>query len=146
MLAQNFKSAVDLGITEGQLSALQKTLVMLETGALSYWDGYGGRYIAPEDRKFSGHFNMNAWSTPHECGTSCCIGGTAEMVGGLEPFSLMDASKDNESLRELFYPDDSDPYAAIPTQAATALRSYLTTGDARWDLAMARSPQENASE
>jgi hypothetical protein len=32
MLAQNFMTAADLGISEAQLDALRKTLVLFETG------------------------------------------------------------------------------------------------------------------
>lgn len=137
MLAQNFKSAADLGITESQLSALQKTLVMLETGKLRHFD-----ILSIPDRRFehsyefSGDFNMGAFHAKHECGTACCIAGTAELISGAK---FIGESRSNE-LDELFYMnslDHRDMEAVTPSQAATALRSYLTTGDARWDLAVA---------
>ena len=141
MLAQSFKSAADLGITEPQLSALQKTLVLLETGKLTH--------VSVEDREllrrsstFTGHFNMDAWAWEVDCGTVCCIGGTAESVGGVK-FDAAHIRK-MPHLNELFYPFSGDvphPHnffydGVTPSQAATALRSYLTTGDARWDLAV----------
>lgn len=141
MLAQNFKTAADLKVTEAQKAALSKTLVMLETGKLKFFDRDSPiSYLdtAFEDRRFSGQFNMASWSLPHTCGTVCCIGGTAEMVGGLPVYSLDTASEQNEKLDALFYPKNISHYQNItPDQAATALRSYLTTGDARWDLAVA---------
>ena len=131
MLAQNFKTAGDLGINEPQLSALQKTLVLLETGRLTH---------APRSEKmlgksatFTGHFNMSGWAREGECGTVCCIGGTARLIGQVE-FPYYGRSK---KLNDLFYPNHRIDMSAITVeQAATALRSYLTTGDARWDLAV----------
>lgn len=141
MLAQSFKSAANLGITEPQKEALMKTLVLLETGKLAHWNAHeeNEKWVGWKDRKFSGHFNMRAWSHPHDCGTACCIGGTAEFIGSLEPYSLDDTANGNDELYGLFYPQGlKRDYGEItPAQAATALRSYLTTGDARWDLAVA---------
>lgn len=81
MLAQNFKSADELGITDQQKEALMKTLVLMETGRLIHVER--PKVVSPDD-------------------------------GGV-----------------------SDWKTIIPAQAATALRSYLTTGDSRWDLAVA---------
>lgn len=133
MLAQNFKSAADLGITEPQKEALMKTLVLLETGKLVH--------VEPEDRftndfreteKFTGHFNMARWRAADSCGTVACIAGTAEIIGGVQ-FPVYGGPS---NLNRLFAPASDPVMAKITTeQAATALRSYLTTGDPRWDLA-----------
>ncbi len=140
MLAQNFKSAAELRLTDPELSALQKTLVLLETGKLIH--------AVPDEapcqtRSFTGHFNMAWWDLEVGCGTICCIGGTAELIGGLQQDSLDRRSSLNPELNNLFYPGIERPLGGVslmsitPEQAATALRSYLTTGDARWDLAVA---------
>lgn len=134
MLAQNFKTATDLGITEPQLSALQKTLVLLETGKLKH---VPMGVVPTHEKAFSGQFNMNQWHAQNDCGTICCIGGTAQLIGSV---SFDYFHKNNRNLNKLFYPDGvrSCQWQDITTaQAATALRSYLTTGDARWDLAVA---------
>jgi hypothetical protein len=130
MLAQNFKSADDLGITEPQHQALRKTLVLLETDKLTH--------VEPVDRctdrgSFTGHFNMSEWNTASACGTVCCIGGTAELIGNVkfEPQSLP------EGLDELFFPNAFRAEDVTTSQAATALRAYLTTGDAKWHEAVA---------
>ena len=134
MLAQNFKSAADLGITEPQREALMKTLVLLETGKLIHVPvpSYRGR-----GEKFSHMFNMAAWRRGTECGTIACIGGTAELVGNTD-FGvwqvLFNKALRRLFFRRLFFPDNLSDIT--PTQAATALRSYLTTGNARWDLAV----------
>jgi len=134
MLAQNFKSAVDLGLTDKQFEALRKTLVLLETGKMRHVPQGGS---AGEDRTFAGQFNMNKWCARNDCGTIACIGGTAEMIGELARDELHAAQIHNRKLRDLFYPMDAYEWQNIqPSQAATALRSYLTTGDARWDLAV----------
>jgi hypothetical protein len=138
MLAQSFKSADELGITEPQCDALRKTLVLLETGKLVHETGRP-KYSNTDNRKFSGRFNMILWSADHECGTVCCIGGTAELVGNTS-FGIW-AFGSNEKLKNLFAPPMpmrcSDWHSITPAQAATALRSYLTTGDAKWHEAVA---------
>lgn len=141
MLAQNFKTAIDLGISEAQADALRKTLVLLETGKLQYFDVsnlYNSQRFCGHPREFSGHFNMETFGTRHECGTAACIAGTAELISGIK-FVGMDRP---DALENLFYGDDASGNQLslseiTPSQAATALRSYLTTGDARWDLAVA---------
>lgn len=136
MLMQNFKSAADLGITEPQLSALQKTLVLLETGRLIHVPDSSD--VMEPATKFTGHFSMDKWSWEGPCGSICCIGGTAELASGLERDSLKMASHINRPLNNLFFPTEitGDWGRITPDQAATALRSYLATGDARWDLAV----------
>ncbi|MGM4987379.1 hypothetical protein [Tardiphaga sp. 841_E9_N1_2] len=133
MLAQSFISAAELGITEPQRDALQKTLVLLETGHL--------RHVAidalteGDEYRFSGEFNMASFAFRHTCGTACCIGGTAQMVSGVR-FS---GCSRPDALETLFYPDQHTiPMSEITVpQAARALRSYLTTGDAKWAEAVA---------
>ena len=141
MLMQNFMSAADLGLTEQQKEALMKTLVLLETDKLVHVPNHDtlprpNRFVPTGERQFSGQFNMADWNFAHNCGTVCCIGGTAEMIGGV---SLDEDG--NDGLYQLFYPQfdgcKGKSYSSITTsEAATALRSYLTTGDARWDLAV----------
>jgi hypothetical protein len=137
MLAQNLKTASDLRISEEEKDALCKVLVLLETGKLRHVETFKlpppDRFIPPVERKFTGEFNMADWSYAHTCGTACCIGGTAEMVSGV----FFDDERMPDGLHDLFYPQNASvPYSKITTeQAAAALRSYLTTGEARWDLA-----------
>lgn len=137
MLAQSFKSAADLEITEPQLAALQKTLVLLETGKLVHRPTYNDDDTLSDGvgRIFSGEFNMNTFATSHRCGTVACIAGTAELVGKVKFAGEIRP----EALEYLFYAGHLvfDMRDITPSQAATALRSYLTTGDARWDLAVA---------
>lgn len=134
MLTQNFKTADELEITEPQFDALRKTLVLLETGKLvhvpSSSDGDARAH-------FTGHFNMCNWSAKHDCGTIACIGGTAELIGNVSFGHIY--NHPDENLKDLFLPPFSGAkWSAItPTQAATALRSYLTTGDAKWHEAVA---------
>lgn len=139
MLAQNFKSAADLNISEAQKDALCKVLVLLETGHLEHAERPSGRFLdAEEGCNFTGHFNMDSWNiVKHGCGTIACIGGTAELLAGKKIFNGGDDISARE-LERLFYPPGVRDWEAITTdQAATALRSYLTTGEARWDLAVA---------
>jgi hypothetical protein len=138
MLMQNFKSAADLEITEPQKDALIKTLVLLETGKLVHSKPEELRPFSPTDEEapFTGHFNMACWRTKYPCGTVGCIGGTAELVGGCS----FDNYEENHALLHLFNPfnqwGDSTWPDITDAQASTALRSYLTTGDACWELAL----------
>lgn len=135
MLAQNFKTASALGLTADQQQGLCRTLVMLETEKLSH-EPFNNDWPLGHLGKFTGHFNMATWGRAAPCGTVACIGGTAEILGAQ---GLASVACRNSALRELFEPADIDPLdweKITPTQAATALRSYLTTGDARWDLAV----------
>ena len=139
MLAQNFKTADELGIKEEQREALMKTLVMLETGKLVHnTDDSIAKYsMNEEDAPFTGHFNMASWRQTTPCGTAACIGGTAEMIAGYDVFDEYDAQEGGIQLDQLFQPRRIADWEAItPEQAAAALRSYLSTGDARWDLAI----------
>ena len=141
MLAQNFKDATELKLTEQQKDALVKTLVLLETGKVSHVQIPSDARYNDSTPKFEGKFNMNRWGiySIEACGTICCIGGTAELVGGLRQLDLQRACDGNPALEDLFYPScERFKYDKItPSKAATALRSYLTNGDARWDLALA---------
>lgn len=135
MLMQNFKSAVDLGISEPQRDALQKTLVLLETGKLKF----APAGLSPDNSssEFTGHFNMQWFNKRDECGTVCCICGTAELIGDVEFGPLKYELND---LNALFFGDGKTSvplYDIRPEQAARALRSYLTTGDANWKDACA---------
>lgn len=133
MLAQSFLSAADLGITEPQRDALQKVLVLLETGKLAHEDP--DDCVADQSANFTGHFNMSWWRNKHSCGTVACIGGTAEMIGDVTFDRFI-----SPALEDLFHARSIPmfPLSSVTTaQAARALRSYLTCGDARWAEAVA---------
>ena len=126
-----FKTATELGLTQPQYCALVKTLVALEKGRL--WQDFDIR------------FNMEHWGG--ECGTTCCIGGSAEALGALPHGSLADAASQlsrygfRYDLQNLFYPYHcKDAWDATQKQAAVALRHYLTTGKENWNMAM-ETPQ-----
>lgn len=131
MLMQNFQTADQLGLTEQQRDALIKTLVLLETGKLTHVSASGDFRFSDH---FTGHFNMDNWNRSDACGTICCIGGTAELVGHLPLFSLnILARRDSYSdLFDLFCPQMLDWEEITTAQAATALRAFLTTGKADW--------------
>jgi hypothetical protein len=128
MLMQNFKTAADLGITEPEQSALIKVLGMLERGDLVDVNAH---------TRCTNGFNMGTQG--HGCGTPACIGGWVAILLDLNQMDYVDqflpSRRANDGLKELYYRDIA--MNAKADQAATALRSYLTTGDARWDLAVA---------
>jgi hypothetical protein len=82
-------------------------------------------------------FNMNFWNQVTVCGTVHCIGGWAERLGHLSYGELDAASDKNLALEGLFYPHPAGRGFITVEQAAIALRSYLTTGDAKWAEALA---------
>lgn len=136
MLAQSFMSADELHITEPQRDALQKVLVLLETGKLTHVSNEDLDYDGDSALRFDGLFNMQTWCSKHTCGTVGCIAGTAEIVAGSELFSYEIRDR---NLSDLFNPWEigSDKWQEItPSQAARALRSYLTTGGAKWSEAV----------
>lgn len=127
MLAQNFRTAIDLGITEDEVLALAQVLGMLERGEIT-----------------KEHFWMSRfWS---ECGTTGCLCGWANHVSDGRAFPEVDpdhtAATIETALRKrlpvsaliLFTTPDSA--SATPAQGAIALRNYLTLGEPRWAEAM----------
>ncbi len=134
MLAQNFMTPAQLGLTENQHGALVQVLGMLDRGELVYTP-----MAAVAEGNFQnrpGLFNMNAWHRAQECGTIHCIGGTAELLGADDFHWIV---QHNSALRNLFYPFSVPhrKWELITTaQAAAALRSYLTTGESNWVAAM----------
>src|SRR6185312_3240069 len=80
MLAQNFKSAEDLLLTDKQRAALITVLGMLERDEIPHFDT-NVVFKVPE----GDWFGMSHWRLHREgqdCGTVMCIGGWADAVGG----------------------------------------------------------------
>jgi hypothetical protein len=142
MLAQNFMTPADLGLNDRQFHSLVKVLKLLELGLLKHFSSPRFRYPGntPDeinnhpDPSFDGLFNMASWMCDSECGTVACIGGTACLLAG-NPLLFFDGPASTDAL---FYPPRSiKPKSITAEQAASALRSYLTTGDPDWTEAMA---------
>lgn len=144
MLAQSFQSADELGITEMQQSSLITVLGMLERDELVY-----AKYPLAKMFRGSNEFNMAATlDESSDCGSIGCICGWAHIVSGREAFAdFFNSTAENEEhninalpsgLRRLFRfgAGIGSLYNIQPEQAATALRSYLTTGDAKWHEAV----------
>lgn len=154
MLAQSFKTAEDLDISEKHREALIKTLALFESGEMRHisYDVRNRSLTRDYDASFSGNFNMQGWSVrvptdpipsdygaQRDCGTIACIGGTASLIGGVDFEIYASPGVRRSSLWQLFYPNvDIDQWDKITVeQAAMALRSYLTTGKPHWELALA---------
>lgn len=138
MLAQNFMTAAELKLTDEHHAALRKALGALERGEAVHMPVLESSLVR-EPKPLAG-FNMYAFYSDAACGTAGCICGWAEYLGGLRPFSLAEARRGNEPLAILFDPPEFGIKIKMETvtasQAATALRSYLTTGEANWKLAL----------
>lgn len=130
MLAQNFKTAADLEISDVEQDALIKVLGMLERNDFARGES----------------FNMGWWYRhSNTCGTVGCIAGWAYHLSDGEAFPFVGCvGSPPDHLRSLFIPVDG-PNVEIAnvamqkitsSQAAIALRSYLTTGDANWEEAL----------
>ncbi len=133
-----FLSAKALGIEHAEWEALIKTLWWLEHGKLPHTEVENPTfteffaYSGTDTPKIDG-FNMLVWSSRgEECGTVCCIGGTASHFLGRKITM-------NHSLFDLFHPYEISNWSKItPVHAAHALRNYLTTGRAQWKKAIKR--------
>ncbi|MCA6108168.1 hypothetical protein [Bradyrhizobium cenepequi] len=134
----NYLSAEVLRIEPAVRDALIKTLDAFESGLIRHVEPTDLKPVdwsEPYSHQFSGEFNMAQWFMPHKCGTAACIGGTAELIGGLGPHTI-NAAKTPE-LYFLFYPDCDAEYHGIKVEhAREALRNYLTFGDADWKLVL----------
>ena len=154
MLAQTFKSAADLKLTDKQYTALIKTLVHLETenvkkveradhdseltGGMLFGLLGNKLKILKKQKKPIG-FNLSYWLEPtkeHKCGTVGCIGGTAEWLVNESVFSYDDSMSfswtDHPGLKTLFNPSNVCHSTVTVNQAARALRNFLETGHANW--------------
>jgi hypothetical protein len=140
MLAQNFKSAAELDLSDVELQSLIKVLGMLEREELVHADApWAAQPRQPNE------FNMAA-TLDNACGTIGCIAGWAYHISGGSAFPEIVKGeiedwdlRSNRTLNSLFGIGRACGYlsAITPSQAAIALRSFLTTGDPRWDLAVA---------
>jgi hypothetical protein len=122
---KEFLSATALRISDDWLQALIKTLALMESGALVH---IPLKEITPEVFEGGGPrlFNMGEW----DCGTVGCIGGTAEVIGGVE---IRVGCCSKPALHNLFYPGHPEYDLITLEQATRALRNYLTTGSAQWE-------------
>lgn len=135
-----FKSAGYLGLTQKEWEALIITLMKLEAGQLDYVsrDALRSSRETPDTKH---PFNMSIWNLPHTCGTVCCIGGSAEVLGGLSEGSLKNKASRlgtstfgmKDALWRLFYHYPGEQ--TTPQEAGRALRGYLTTGQTDWGAA-----------
>lgn len=127
------KTAEELMITEDQRCALVKALAFLQEDKIKYHP-LEGPILGYGDKGKVDYFNMRAWRRKYDCGTVCCIGGTAQALSGT---SFPNASVfENQNLHNLFYPNNQKAWNATPRQAARALSNYLSTGRASWQTAM----------
>jgi hypothetical protein len=136
MLAQNFKTPADLGISDAEFEALLKVLRMMERGEIR---------AAPKDAVFDRYnireahtmFRMASTNGSADCGTACCILGWAWHLDDGMARHLFWETDQNPALNELFYTHTDGIYCRNPEQGAIALRNYLTFGEARWAEALA---------
>lgn len=134
MLAQNFKTAEELHLTDKGLLAMIEVLRRLESGELK-WIPMGTS--APKG------FNMAVgWlpAVPHniwteDCGTIGCIAGWANQIAySHKGWRQSVSTGPNAAWGALVTPQIADWGKITIDQAAKALRSYLVTGTPDWGL------------
>ena len=131
MLAQNFKTAKELGLEEVEAEALVRVLRMLERGDIAAAEFHIGQFR-------------------HECRTPSCICGWAHHVSGGRAFPELSVAhhgalilyrrlSHSPAIVELFRLTAARGSGGdiTPEQAAIALRNYLTHGEPRWAEATA---------
>lgn len=132
MLAQNFKSAMDLKITEAEQDALIQVLGMLERGELTQASKADGCGLIGEYEPTSSHsFHMAITTERHDCGTVACIGGWAATFLGVDGQDYVN-HRHSPALMPLYWPRSDMMDSITPEIAAIALRSFLTTGEPNW--------------
>ena len=142
MLAKTFLDSNQLGISDEQRDALILTLDFMEAGKMKHVmtgeTNIIGYELVDDPDEFKGSFNMDFWNvTDKDCGTVCCIGGTAEILGNVNFRKFTKNMPHN--LHLLFFPDDELDFLTLDwmrditvEQAAHALRNYLTIGEPHW--------------
>ncbi len=139
MLAQNFKTAAALRLSSAEHAGLVAVLRMLEREELKHTD-----FACPT---IPNGFNMHRTYVKGECGTAACMLGWARsiMKNDCAFKTPLYGRQKNMALLETFMFEQCDPTyrqgwdraAVTTTQAAIALRNYLTHGEPRWDEALA---------
>jgi len=132
MLAQNFKTATDLGTRDADLNALITILGMLEREEFVH--------VGPDDVSKPNGFNMSPVIRRGECGTVACLAGWVEALNGETLSEDAMTREQSHAWGGLIMPSRGGWSKITPQQAAIALRSYLTTGDANWAEALASQP------
>src|SRR5215475_11039237 len=127
-ITDKFMSAKGLGIRPKQLKALIATLKLMESNGISE---RGFKEVKGEKIMF----DMGSWfGVDGKCGTTCCIGGTAEMlVDDNRLFEDVRVSEEPEALYNLFFSYVGD---ITVERAAKQSRNYLETGlcNSLWGL------------
>jgi hypothetical protein len=133
MPVDRFLPASRLGLEERHRAALILVLEAHERGELRDVD-YGNVLLTNSaTAKFSGDFSMTTWMRSYECGTICCIGGTAELLGCLERGELkrLVDGDGGHVLFDLFYPDHICCRGLA--EAMRVLEGFLTRGVVEWE-------------
>jgi hypothetical protein len=136
MLAQNFMTPTDLGLSDVEFESLVKVLGMLERGELK-----DAQHLVPFTKKrIENGFDMS-YIHRRSCGTVGCIMGWCQIVASddalFHRLELNDVCRSaNRQLGNLFLFGDSRRHDARVSHAAIALRNYLTFGEPRWDEAL----------
>lgn len=123
MLAQNFKTAEELGLTDKGLVAMTQVLRMLESGELVW---------TPQGHFIHKGFNMSpVWDEKPDCGTVGCIAGWSNHLAGRECVWINHSPAQRQRVLNLIMPPQPRNQYTVD-QAAKALRSFLVTGEADW--------------
>ena len=121
--SKEFKTADELGLFEEQRYWLGETLRYMESGVFSH-KTYNQDGLM---------FRMNDWITAHDdCGTACCIGGTACMLADKPQLFNTFPGSYPVTLEKLFSLWTEKGTEVSVERGAAQLRKFLTTGECPW--------------
>ncbi len=125
MLAQNFKSAEDLGLTAEWHQALITVLGMMDRSEMVWTKPYKPAH--------NGFTMSHVWSM-NDCETAGCIFGWARhLTRSMANNTSKECSREQEqALERLYMPPGYEHGLYTVEEAAHALRTYLVTGIPNW--------------
>ena len=132
MLAQNFRGAADLGISDAEFESLVRALGAFERGEI------------PAKLFNMGHPGDQDMWNENDCGSPACILGWARFLARRRLFH--NVAEYQLGIRALFmmglgaeeidWCASPSPFIANTQQAARAIRNFLTVGHPHWAAAM----------
>lgn len=137
MLAQSFKTAQELGLTNHEFESLVSLLGMLERGEFKYipHESITSDIWPPPDKELGTlpiPFNMGNYYASSECGTVVCLAGASDSIFDTRFVYKSTGAYEQNKLYDLFHPSVQGRDEVTPDEAAIALRNFLTLGDPRW--------------
>jgi hypothetical protein len=139
MLSQNFKTAAELKLTDAEFAAAITLLGMLERDEIPHEPHTPYCIEKPKQGEKPNKFNMNLVYGSYLCDTTACFCGWIEYLAKSAPLSLANkvvSAGVRDGRFELMYAATRSDITT--SEAAIALRNFLTFGEPRWSEALSR--------